>query len=159
MSLNVPWCDITKAYYTNASDSSQGCGVLHQCPLFVNLLHYFNYWNDLWDVSFLSDRCPHSIAAWTPDKYLVAAHFRAISKFNKHLVASSGIVWVAGMIAKFMGPTWGPSGAERTQVDPILAPWTLLSETLCDKLTWSLWNLIRAMRVQLRYLSNFRVIN
>ena len=28
---------------------------------------------------------------------------------------------------KFMGPTWGPSGADRTQVDPMLAPWALLS--------------------------------
>ena len=26
-----------------------------------------------------------------------------------------------------MGPTWGPSGAYRTQVGPMLAPWTLLS--------------------------------
>ena len=31
------------------------------------------------------------------------------------------------LIARFMGPTWGPSGADRTQVGPILAPWTLLS--------------------------------
>ena len=31
-------------------------------------------------------------------------------------------------IARFMGPTWGPSGADRTQVDPMLTPWTLLSE-------------------------------
>ena len=30
-------------------------------------------------------------------------------------------------IARFMGPTWGPSGAGRTQVGPMLAPWTLLS--------------------------------
>ena len=30
-------------------------------------------------------------------------------------------------IARFMGPTWGPSGAYRTQVGPMLAPWTLLS--------------------------------
>ena len=29
----------------------------------------------------------------------------------------------------FMGPTWGPSGADRTQVGPMLAPWTLLSGT------------------------------
>ena len=29
--------------------------------------------------------------------------------------------------AGFMGPTWGPSGADRTQVGPILAPWTLLA--------------------------------
>ena len=28
---------------------------------------------------------------------------------------------------RFMGPTWGPSGADRTQVGPMLAPWTLLS--------------------------------
>ena len=31
------------------------------------------------------------------------------------------------LIARFMGPTWGPSGANRTQVGPMLAPWTLLS--------------------------------
>ena len=30
-------------------------------------------------------------------------------------------------IARFMGPTWGPSGADRTQVGPVLTPWTLLS--------------------------------
>ena len=29
-----------------------------------------------------------------------------------------------------MGPTWGPSGADRTQVGPMLAPWTLLSGIL-----------------------------
>ena len=34
---------------------------------------------------------------------------------------------VATLIAKFMGPTWGPSGADRTQVGPMLTPWTLLS--------------------------------
>ena len=30
-------------------------------------------------------------------------------------------------IAKFMGPTWGPSGADRSQVGPMWTPWTLLS--------------------------------
>ena len=30
-------------------------------------------------------------------------------------------------IAKYMGPTWGPFGADRTQVDSMLAPWALLS--------------------------------
>ena len=38
------------------------------------------------------------------------------------------LMWVMStMIARFMGPTWGPSGADRTQVGPMLAPWTLLS--------------------------------
>ena len=27
----------------------------------------------------------------------------------------------------FMGPTWGPPGADRTQGGPMWAPWTLLS--------------------------------
>ena len=35
------------------------------------------------------------------------------------------------LIARFMGPTWGPSGADRTQVGPMLAPWTLLSGYGC----------------------------
>ena len=30
-------------------------------------------------------------------------------------------------IARFMGPTWGPSGSCRPQMGPMLAPWTLLS--------------------------------
>ena len=31
------------------------------------------------------------------------------------------------LIVRFMGPTWFPSGVDRTQVGPVLAPWTLLS--------------------------------
>ena len=31
------------------------------------------------------------------------------------------------LIARFIEPTWGPSGADRTQLGPMLAPWTLLS--------------------------------
>ena len=36
------------------------------------------------------------------------------------------------VIARYMGPTLGPSGADRTQVGPMLAPWTLLSGTLLN---------------------------
>ena len=41
-------------------------------------------------------------------------------------------------IAKFMGPTWGPPGSCRPQMDPMLAPWTLLSgyPLLSKKLSW-----------------------
>ena len=35
---------------------------------------------------------------------------------------------VTSLIVRFMGPIWGPSGADRTQVGPMsLIPWTLLS--------------------------------
>ena len=39
------------------------------------------------------------------------------------------LCWTS-LISKFMGPTWGPSGADRTQVSTMLAPWTLLSGAL-----------------------------
>ena len=38
------------------------------------------------------------------------------------------------LVARFMGPTWGPSGADRTQVGYTLAPLTLLSGTVKAKL-------------------------
>ena len=31
------------------------------------------------------------------------------------------------LIARFMRPTWGPTGSDRTQVGAMLAPWSLLS--------------------------------
>ena len=42
----------------------------------------------------------------------------------------------APLIARFMGSTWGPSGADRTQMDPMLAPWTLLSGMI-----WAGWRI------------------
>ena len=39
----------------------------------------------------------------------------------------------ASQIARFMGPSWGPSGADRTQVGPMLASWTLLSGFVSTK--------------------------
>ena len=46
------------------------------------------------------------------------------------------------LIARFMGPTWGPPGFCRPQMGPILAPWTLLSGyiyTLLPRLTCTQW--------------------
>ena len=42
------------------------------------------------------------------------------------------IILIHTLIARFMGSTWGPSGADRTQVVPMLAPGTLLSGHLGD---------------------------
>ena len=49
------------------------------------------------------------------------------------------------LIGRFMGPTWGPSGADRTQMGPMLASWTLLSSN-------SIWALCFR---KMRYLSHF----
>ena len=40
------------------------------------------------------------------------------------------VLYIDSLTARFMGPTWGPSGTDRTQVGPMLAPWTLLSGAL-----------------------------
>ena len=34
---------------------------------------------------------------------------------------------IISQIARFMGPSWGPPGSCRSQMSPMLAPWTLLS--------------------------------
>ena len=42
---------------------------------------------------------------------------------------------MGNQIARFMGPTWGSSGADRTWVGPMLAQWILLS----GYAWWRLW--------------------
>ena len=62
---------------------------------------------------------------------------------------SKGLSYVGCLLkfikAKFMGPTWDPSGADRTQVGPMLAPWTLLSGIRC--LTARLHGILEAFEV------------
>ena len=43
------------------------------------------------------------------------------------VIAAYIVMTLMSPIARFMGPTWGPSGADRTKVGPMLAPWNLLS--------------------------------
>ena len=45
----------------------------------------------------------------------------------QHAILWKLAVMITSLIARFMGPTCGPSGADRTQVGPMLVPWTLLS--------------------------------
>ena len=69
---------------------------------------YTTFTGELWGV--------YIVRSW--DKMIVALQYR-----SKH--SSTGTVGT--LMARFMGPTWGPSGTDRTQVGPMLAPWTLLS--------------------------------
>ena len=57
----------------------------------------------------------------------------AIRRDNKCLLSilsQEGVNHVSILIARFMGPIWGPSGADRTQVGPMWDTWTLLSGSL-----------------------------
>ena len=52
-------------------------------------------------------------------------------------IASSQPCSTLPLKARFLGPTWGPSGADRTQVGPMLAPGTLLFRTfMCSLESW-----------------------
>ena len=53
--------------------------------------------------------------------------WRKISNSNTITVLEIGRKCKLILIARFVRPTWGPSGADRTQVSPMLVPWTLLS--------------------------------
>ena len=64
------------------------------------------------------------------------AHCDVIVMIYESLCATSSCLWHGWVItfhrvylshdSKVIGPTWGPSGADRTQVGPMLAPWILL---------------------------------
>ena len=52
----------------------------------------------------------------------------ADSQNSAYVDSGESSEWTSSSLkAMFMGPTWGPSGADRTQVGPMLNPWTLLS--------------------------------
>ena len=78
-----------------------------------------------------SGECPNGIhmrATKLPIKINTAfqqGYIRAHDIQEKELYKSK--YYTNTLIARFMGPTLGPSGANRTQVGPMLAPWTLLS--------------------------------
>ena len=72
--------------------------------------------------------CSHIEKSWLGRMVL-------LTKFVNHIAFLQLLIFpdvrsLLPLIVRFMGPTWGPSGADRTQVGPMLAPWTLLSGTL-----------------------------
>ena len=89
----------------------------------------------------------HTSGEWQQSISWIRGHLIPNSLFDTR----STLIPKATLIARFMGPTWGPSGADRTQVGPMLAPWTLLSgyrwpkaSTCCINQCWpSNWRIIR----------------
>ena len=74
-------------------------------------------------------RCLQSLCMKIAVFWLNFKEIRFYGSRHKHTLIMAW--WRTGnkpsLTARFMGPTWGPSGADRTQVGPMLAPWTLLS--------------------------------
>ena len=59
---------------------------------------------------------------------------------GNHLVAMKSCCCIRTLIARFMGPIWGPPGADRTQVGPMnLAIWEITSIDYAAFCTFDLW--------------------
>ena len=67
------------------------------------------------------------VVIYTQSQYHCYSLKVAIFSHRKMLLWRQADPKKSSLIARLMVPTWGPSGADRTQVGPMLAPWTLLS--------------------------------
>ena len=72
--------------------------------------------------SIVTARASRPLITWTRGCFIISFVTVPIRE-----VTWNGYDCAASLIAMFMGPTWNPSGADRTQVGPMRAPRTLLS--------------------------------
>ena len=103
---------------------------------FSELCHYKSY-STVVTKTLAYHRCIHVIPAVVTYRtpYAIMEHFHAtlvvtfaIDESDRSCqINGKSIIYECSLIARFMGSTWGPSGADMTQVGPMLAPWTLLS--------------------------------
>ena len=80
----------------------------------------------IWKLSNISSRSGFLILQFWSHRLRIVLFIAWIwhaSKVGYQLFCFAG----RSQIAQFMGPTWGSSGADRTQVGPTMAPRTLLS--------------------------------
>ena len=72
-------------------------------------------------------------------KFISAFHENSSCMTSVHIEVNTRDMWFIQLeteyplTARFMWPTWGPSGVDRTQMVPMLAPWNLLSGSVFMK--------------------------
>ena len=92
--------------------------------------------------------------------FLVICFIIIFMESKLHLTMFLGL---SPLVARFMWPTWDPSGADRTQVGPMLAPRTLLSGSLSPRQSnnveekWRWQNFNKVMIKQLWWLIYFDI--
>ena len=94
----------------------------------------YSYWQIRGD--FISDM---TWASWLLQSWVIQLFFQqqqwehqrpvslSLSEGNLPFTGGFPSQRAGTQITKFMGPTWGPPGSCWPQMDPMLAPWTLLS--------------------------------
>ena len=97
--------------------------------LFVNHLKGFLWFTDCLTIGIIHETMVvHMTWDWTFFNNYIYIYVYIYAFFlSGHWDGAGRWRPVTSKIARFLGPTWGPSGADRTQVGPMLAPWTLLS--------------------------------
>ena len=99
--------------------------------------------------------CSRMCSSMSSEHYVYAIVSCGDHSINKMPLCAVFFFWVPWLwirllitlIARFMGPTWGPSGADRTQMGPMLAPWTLL----CGYLSVQWWNVFLSGKLPFVY--------
>ena len=84
-----------------------------------------------------------AVTMWSSSSFTKIVAVRSGSSSSRNNSSSSDrtrkpCLFRLPLIASFMGPTWGPPGANRTQVVLISAPWTLLSLVDNVNLIWKM---------------------
>ena len=82
-----------------------------------------------WIITWFNKAC-----SWKEQINDIWDKIQTLNSQKTHHILSSHVscrLWLMSvmniLIAKFMGPTWGPPGSCWPQMGPMLAPWTLLS--------------------------------
>ena len=100
----------------------------------LNLCLGFNILRCFYFASIVRWRHKYRSLRWIIYNHLVATdsvqpslHKHIRTAYMPLFISKWKCMFKTALIARFMGPARGPSGADRTQVGPMLAPWTLLS--------------------------------
>ena len=112
---------------------------------FSNEANYTVDFKNGWRKSSMSFICQN--------KHTWAYYANTLPLNNSLLYLNMASLDTAIMIARFMGPKWSPSGADRTQVGRMLALWTLLSG---QGLTWPAFRLFAQPFIQAQIKDNIK---
>ena len=82
----------------------------------------------IWLITYVGLQClVYEVISVVLTSLISASQWRHMAPYIVFSIDPDIGLWHHTLVARFMGLTWGPPGADRTQVDPMLAPWSLIS--------------------------------
>ena len=98
---------------------------------FIITIESYRYWDNNYEDKMISRPSYYYDGDPIPEEMVFILEMGSVLSAENNIYVSSLSICIYALIARFMLPTWGPFGANRTQVGPMLAPWTLLSGCIC----------------------------